>query len=378
MNKLLHYALDGGKRNTAVLLLALLFSVALLLDGAEAVPAFGGKHPALLIPYVILFLTLPAILYTIRNDQPEFAKYIAFAAFMATGIAVELLLYWISGTMAGGSFAEMVFVLFSPLFMSRNYYYTVVLGIIAKYTLTGLIFNSPQLWYQLLVVAGLSVLAYVVLRRLEHYSRAADENRLGQYEHMLKGIVAYVEVKDPFKQGHSERVAEYTVALAKTMGIYSPSELDSIYNCCLMHDIGMAHMPDHILSKPGRLTKEEYDIVKRHPVMGAEALKHFEGQFADMELLRDIVLYHHERWDGQGYPEGLGGEEIPLAARITALADAFDSITTRRAYRDSLSADEAYKRIMRGSGSRFDPTLVAFFEKAFSRWKEILNNNASA
>jgi HD-GYP domain-containing protein (c-di-GMP phosphodiesterase class II) len=115
------------------------------------------------------------------------------------------------------------------------------------------------------------------------------------------------------------------------------------------------------------LTDEEYEIIKTHPVVGAEALRGVQG--IDENI--DVILYHHERWDGKGYPEGLVGKQTPFLARITAIADAFDAMTSSRSYRAALPFEEAYNRIMAGKGSQFDPHLVDIFDKVFPEWVKI-------
>ena len=120
---------------------------------------------------------------------------------------------------------------------------------------------------------------------------------------------------------------------------FSKEEQKSFYYACLLHDIGKVNIPDQILMKPGKLTKEEFEIIKSHPVVGEEAVKNVEG-------IRDsicVIRSHHERWDGKGYPDQLEGEEIPLLARVSAIADAFDAMTSSRSYREAMPVEEAYR-----------------------------------
>ncbi|WP_312854646.1 HD-GYP domain-containing protein [Pallidibacillus pasinlerensis] len=162
----------------------------------------------------------------------------------------------------------------------------------------------------------------------------------------------------------------YAVSMAKATGKFKESELRYFYYACLLHDIGKINIPDAILTKPGKLSDNEYEIIKTHPIVGAEAIKDVEG-IADYI---DVVYHHHERWDGKGYPEGLVGEETPLLARITAVADAFDAMTSSRSYRPALPFEEACKRIEAGKGSQFDPKLVDLFLQIYPNWVEISEN----
>lgn len=122
--------------------------------------------------------------------------------------------------------------------------------------------------------------------------------------------------------------------------------------------------------KPGKLTEEEYEIIKLHPVVGAEAVKDVDG----IKDYIDVIRFHHERWDGKGYPDQLTGEEIPLLPRVAAIADAFDAMTSSRSYRKALSVEEAYTRIIKSKGSQFDPMLVEKFMKVFPAWVEFHDN----
>ncbi len=173
----------------------------------------------------------------------------------------------------------------------------------------------------------------------------------------LRALVKALEAKDPYTKEHSERVTEYALLLAQEMGL-SPEEIESLRFAGHLHDVGKVGIADAILLKPGRLTPQEYEIIKQHPVIGAEIVGH-------ISLLQEearIIRYHHERFDGKGYPEGLKGEEIPLLARILAVADAYDAMTSRRPYRPSLSPERAYKEILRCSGTQFDPEVVKIFK----------------
>lgn len=162
-------------------------------------------------------------------------------------------------------------------------------------------------------------------------------------------------------------VAEYAMALATETGKFNKDELKYFYYACLLHDIGKIHIPDAILTKPGKLTNEEYSVVKEHPLVGAKAVQEVEGISANI----DVVLHHHERWDGKGYPSNLKGKETPILARITAIADAFDAMTSSRSYRSALSLDDAYTRIVEGKGTQFDPDLVEIFKNVYPKWKQI-------
>ncbi len=178
------------------------------------------------------------------------------------------------------------------------------------------------------------------------------------YNATIQGWSGALELRDKETQGHTERVADLTLRLARYMGI-PEAELVHIHRGALLHDIGKMAIPDAILLKPGDLTEEEWKVMKRHPVIAYELL--YPISYLRSSL--DIPYNHHERWDGGGYPRGLRGEEIPLAARIFSVIDVWDALTSERPYRADWSIREAYEYIRDQSGSYFDPKVVDAFLK---------------
>lgn len=178
------------------------------------------------------------------------------------------------------------------------------------------------------------------------------------WRQMLVAIIHALESKDPFGRGHSARVAAYATQLASIMGL-PVTEVAALELAALLHDIGKAAIPGHILQKPGRLTSAEYRIVQAHPALGASMLR---SVFANREpRILDVALYHHEAFDGTGYPEGLAGEAIPLWGRICCVVDAWDAMTTPRPYRETFAIDQAVTELRRCRKTHFDPDLVDLF-----------------
>ena len=167
---------------------------------------------------------------------------------------------------------------------------------------------------------------------------------------VVMAISSAIDTKDAFTKGHSSRVADYSRMIAKRCG-YSDARLDELYMIALLHDAGKIGIPDGILNKPGKLTPEEYEQVKKHSGMGASILKNISKD----PKFEKCALYHHERYDGTGYPEGLKGNGIPEEARIVAVADAYDSMSSDRSYRSHLSQEEIIEELKRGMGTQFDP-----------------------
>ncbi|WP_068621173.1 HD domain-containing phosphohydrolase [Paenibacillus tuaregi] len=173
----------------------------------------------------------------------------------------------------------------------------------------------------------------------------------------LMNIVKEVEKKDRYTYMHSDRVAEYAVKIAKKLKL-NKEQLENLSIASVLHDIGKIHIPEEILNKPGRLTPEEFELIKKHPADGAEMIKEtYYGEIAP------IIEQHHERLDGSGYPHGLHGSGILLEARIIAVSDTFDAMTEDRAYRKASDVQTAMSEIRRLSGTHYDETVVDAFEE---------------
>ena len=166
----------------------------------------------------------------------------------------------------------------------------------------------------------------------------------------IESLVRAVDAKDSYTNGHSARVAKYTRQISKLLG-YDDEKADGMYYMALLHDVGKIGVDDAILTKPGKLTDEEFAAIKAHTVIGSQIL----SRISSMPELQYGALYHHERWDGRGYPKGLKGEEIPEAARIIAVADAYDAMTSNRSYRKALTQDCVHDEILNGIGRQFWP-----------------------
>lgn len=179
-----------------------------------------------------------------------------------------------------------------------------------------------------------------------------QEKRQG-YESILLAYDSALALKDAYTGGHGRRVARYTLLIAEAMGL-PVAEVDSTSEAALLHDLGKIGIPDNILAKPERLTIDEFAVVQKHPATGAEILR----SIPPLHHHAMAVRHHHERYDGSGYPDGLRGTNIPLAARIIAVADAFDAMSSNRSYRRGTSADRALNEIAQVAGSHFDPKVI--------------------
>ena len=180
------------------------------------------------------------------------------------------------------------------------------------------------------------------------------------YKNTVATLSKAVDARDPYTAGHSERVSEISLEIGKELGL-SKESLEILEISALFHDIGKLGVPDNILLKPGKLNELEFGKIKEHPSIGVDILKNIEflkGSFP-------IILHHHERYAGNGYPDGISGKDIPLEARILCVADTYDAMTSDRPYRKALPHEEAVAEIIRFKGSQFDPEIVDAFLKSY-------------
>ncbi|MDH3719260.1 MAG: HD-GYP domain-containing protein [Planctomycetota bacterium] len=192
--------------------------------------------------------------------------------------------------------------------------------------------------------------------------------QINLFSGMVQSLVSAIDAKDPYTCGHSDRVARVARRLAEKLGC-DDEMLNTIYLSGLLHDIGKIGIDDNVLRKPGKLTAEEYDHIKKHPELGFNILK-------NIRQIKDAlpgVLYHHESWDGGGYPDGLAGEDIPLLARILAVADAFDAMGSDRSYRKGMPDEQLDQILRQGAGQQWDAEVVEAFFEVRDEMREIAN-----
>jgi putative nucleotidyltransferase with HDIG domain len=182
---------------------------------------------------------------------------------------------------------------------------------------------------------------------------AAEAETEAAYTAAIRALAAALDARDPYTAGHSERVSVMSVAIGRTLDL-SPDDLEVVRLGALLHDIGKIGVPDDVLRKPGALTAAEYDTIKQHTVLGARILR--TVPFLSRHV--QIVELHHERPDGKGYPHGLIGDDIPLAARIVHVADAYDAMTNARAYRPGRPSSETLRELWNYAGTEFDAEVV--------------------
>ena len=219
---------------------------------------------------------------------------------------------------------------------------------------------------EVLVMRVSRILDMVRLQRnlADEVEKKTRENK-SLFLHVVQSLADAIDAKDSYTNGHSGRVAEYSKEIAKRAG-YDSKGQSNIYMMGLLHDVGKIGVPDEVINKPARLTPEEYEIIKKHPVIGSQILENIE----EMPELATGARWHHERYDGTGYPDGLAGQNIPEAARIIAVADAYDAMTSYRSYRDVIPQQIVRQEIERCSGTQFDPKFAEIMIKLIDEDKD--------
>jgi len=234
----------------------------------------------------------------------------------------------------------------------RNYLALAPLGFLigAAYPYIGML--GTTLFFIPLLLARYSFQEYMKMREL--------------YADTVRGLAAALEAKDKYTRGHSDRVAVYSAAIARQLRM-PEGEVEKVEYTGLLHDIGKIGVPDELLSKSGQLRTDEFQRIQQHPVTGAKIL-------SEISFLRDVaatIRCHHERLDGRGYPNGLTEQDIPIHARILAVADAYDAMTSDRPYRRGYPPEEAVRRLLAGCGKQFDPEVVKAFVEELKNQKVI-------
>ncbi len=206
-----------------------------------------------------------------------------------------------------------------------------------------------------------NVMSQSIETAIEQLKKAARENHL-LFINSIRMLAAAIDAKDPYTRGHSERVARYSIAIGKNLHL-PEKEMTNLRISALLHDVGKIGIDDRILRKPGALSDDEFEVMKQHPVKGA-AIMSGVGQLNDCIA---GMKYHHEKWSGGGYPDGLEGEAIPMQARIVAIADTFDAMTTNRPYQKAMEINYVVEKIRGFASTRFDPRVVEAFASAVKR-----------
>lgn len=238
-----------------------------------------------------------------------------------------------------------------------------------------IIFSENDSNLMSMIIALMSLLVLVAIQQVDDIRKTkreleAEVNRKKEENeqmliHIVQTLAGTIDAKDTYTKGHSGRVADYAKEIARRCG-YDEAGLNDIYMMGLLHDIGKIGVPDAVINKPGKLTDEEYEIIKKHPVMGAKILENIK----EKTQLAVGARWHHEKYGGGGYPDGISGDEIPEQARIIAVADAYDAMTSYRSYRDPMAQSRVREEIERGKGTQFDPRFADIMLEMISEDKD--------
>lgn len=304
----------------------------------------GGPYRALVMPAVYLyFLLFTLSTLRLRPDLCRLSGIVAAAGYLGAIILTALLYRTPTPEMGASSLA----------FYLTGVFFILVGGFAAA------------------AVAG-QIRGHVVVAMREAQARLDSRNTV------IFGLAKLAEYRDTDTGTHLERIAEYGAILAEAMGSRVPeineAWIKDLRLASSMHDIGKVGIPDSVLCKPGRLTDDERAVMQRHPGLGAETLNAIHEKLrADplLEMSIRIAMGHHERWDGKGYPNGIAGDEIDLAARIISVADVYDALTSKRVYKEAMEHGRACEIIREGRGTQFDPAVVDAFDEVAARFDEV-------
>ncbi len=355
---------------TVILIVTMIVSIPSLITATIYGLRAGGGTGLFIMWTVYFILLVMAILHRIRH-------YIRVWVFLAAALVMSVMSLWLAGlTGLGGIYLVIVPVYAFILAGERAGWITMALSLFitalfASFAGMGIMTwpaianpNSLERWISAGAVGTmLMVIAVVLLHRFYRLQvntlkaeREASAGLREAYDATLEGWAKALELRDYETGGHCRRVTELTLKVAQQLG--GSGDLLNMSRGALLHDIGKMGIPDSILLKPAKLTEEEMKMVRRHPTYAYELL----SPISFLQPSLDIPYSHHERWDGKGYPQGLSGEQIPLAARIFTVVDVWDALTSDRPYRKAILASEALAYVHEHAGTEFDPQVVKVFE----------------
>ncbi len=308
---------------------------------ADEAPVRSRRAALLVILLVAALLGLTASVVFLTDGTGNAFLHLAYLPVIIASLALGLQGGIITALIAG----LLVLGPFMPLVVSEN---------ISQ--------NWSNVLYRtfFLLLVALATGSFGASIRIRRAAAEASQERLERlYARNLRLFASLVSTRDRETADHCERVAHNCVVLGRRLGL-SAEELNNLYWAGMLHDLGKLAVPEAILQKPAALTDEEFEVVKQHSKIGADILVSLSVEF---QPIAEGVHWHHEKWDGSGYPDGLKGEEIPLAARVLAVVDVYEAVTTDRPYHHAISSDAAIDLITAGSGTHFDPEVASVFRE---------------
>ncbi|MZQ99522.1 MAG: HD domain-containing protein [Acidaminobacter sp.] len=321
--------------------------------------------------------------YDIKNKKNSYKKYAYISVTYLSSIFIAYLVFTFGGTKTVFPSFMFIPIVFLSTFHSRNFgalialFCGILLGPLMPLSTSDMIMQETFNWavriviyvFVAIVVGHYSDKYKNFMNQMIEKEKEIVESRLAT----IYSLVKLAEMRDDDTGAHIVRVSKFSRLIAEKMKsnekykeYLSDTNIDDLAKAAPLHDIGKVGIPDYILSKPGKLSDEEFDIMKKHTTIGASTLNEVRKKFPDNNFIilgAKIALTHHEKWDGTGYPNGLVGEEIPLSGRIMAIADVYDALRSKRAYKPPYSHMETIEIIRNDSGKHFDPEIVEVFLK---------------
>ena len=345
--------------------------------------AAAGASALGIIATLVIAIGAPSLLgvTVILNKSEKYGQFIAI------GLSFIMPFVWIgSGGSGGGVNVWLVYELFFIALFASKKELPIYLALSGSLEIACFVLEAirPDLVYHfpdqkgiyisvigsIVIVSATIIITVIIQKSLYNYEKEQGDSKENFSIDFVMSIASIIDARDGYAGGHSKRVASCALALGRRLGM-TDEELFDLGYVGLLHDIGKIGVPDAILNKPGKLTEEEFEIIRRHPRIGADIL---DGLYF-IPNVKEGALCHHERYDGKGYPNGLSGEDIPYFARIIAVADAYDAMSTNRVYHKKMTRKEIIGEFERGKGTQFDPNLAGTFidmlEKGFDNSEQV-------
>ncbi|SFS71962.1 HD domain-containing protein [Paenibacillus sp. BC26] len=376
--KLLSSYYKTHQRNLSLTILKIALIYLLLSIGWNSVfrllhmPYSRAEIKFLLFPVAVLVVIL--LLNRFFKIKPMLMQHIV----LSFSVLVICCLYFGSGYREAWGYFLVIPILagmygnLRVLFLYSTVGFVMMLGVNLNHPLVTGVFDSIDISNRALLYIILATFSYLLPKQLDQlYNNQVSliiHSMETTIEQVVKTFIVSIEAKDSYTFGHSERVSKYAVELAARLPEFQDKQrMQTLRLSGLLHDIGKINIPETVLTKSGKLTEDEYELIKTHTVVGGRMVEKIPG----LGQLKPGVLYHHERWDGNGYPTGAKGLDIPLEARILSIADTFDAITSSRSYRQAASVNFAIERIKEASGTQFDPALIMIIDEVVMSWRRI-------
>jgi hypothetical protein len=311
-------------------------------------------------PYLFILSILLLCIYIFARAKYYYVKYIILFGFNIYYFLIQF--FSSKDPVVGGDVVEILMVLFSPIFLNFRFFWIVILVVFIKYIINFLLTYNYNFFILPMFYVFFEIIVFIILLRIKSYIRVLQKSHVKSNVLVIKNFMKVLGLKNETIVDHSERVASLCLIFVKKFNLVNEKDLNSFYFSCLLHDIGKIKYTDEMLAGKLELTIEEKELVENHPIIASEILCDLE----DVDIDLDVIKYHHEAWDGSGYPYGLKSTEIPILAQVLSLANTFDSLTESSPYRSAISYNEAYQVIL--NSDKFSEKLRDQFKQVYPLW----------